>query len=256
MGNLALSGKVAGNANLDAQTLTVANSAVVQGELRYAAGNGTVIPTGVAASVVEEQRTQPTPAVTTGNVIGRIFGWLLRTLLVLIGYLLVGWLLWTFAPRQIAGPVVAIEHRPAEAGIIGLLAAVAVVPVGAALTFLAVLFWGWFPGGLFMLTFILGLVALLWLLSPVVSGLWVGHLIGHWFGIGEGELPRLLLGIAALVLVGRLLTLIPCIGDLTFQVLFLVSLMLTVGGWFVARRRPPQEPALLPAPVAPAVYGN
>jgi hypothetical protein len=141
-----------------------------------------------------------------------------------------------------------------EAGITGLLAAVAVVPVGAALTFLAIFFWGFFPGGVILLTFILGLVALVWLLSPLVTGLWVGRRIGQMLGAPDGELPRLLVGIATIVLVGRVLVVIPCAGALAFQVIFLGSFILSVGGWFLARRRPPQEPALLPAPVAPAVF--
>jgi hypothetical protein len=69
----------------------------------------------------------------------------------------------------------------------------------------------------------------------------------------QGELPHLLLGIAVIVLVARVLTVIPCIGDLIFQGIFLASLALSVGSWFLARRRPPQEPALLPAPVVPAI---
>jgi hypothetical protein len=129
--------------------------------------------------------------------------------------------------------------------------------LGAALTFLAAIFWGFFPGGLFVLIFILGLVALLWLLSPVVTGLWVGEKLGQWTGLVNsglgGELPRLLLGIAAIVLVARVLTVIPCVGDLAFQVIFLLSFMLAVGSWLLARRRPPQEPASLPVPIVPAV---
>jgi hypothetical protein len=103
-----------------------------------------------------------------------------------------------------------------------------------------------------MLTFILGLVALVWLLSPVITGLWFGRKLGQMTGVVDGELPRLLVGIAVIVFVGRLLTVIPCVGDLAFQVIFLTSFVLSVGSWFMAKRRPPQEPALLPASIASA----
>jgi hypothetical protein len=72
-------------------------------------------------------------------------------------------------------------------------------------------------------------------------------------GVVEGDLPSLLLGIMVIVLVGRLLTVVPCIGDLAFQLIYLASFALAVGSWFLARRNPTQPPALLPAPVAPAV---
>ena len=249
MGTLTFGGHVAGDAELDAENLTVLDSAEVQGELSYSTPGETAIPEGVAASVVGRPNREETTVTNAPNPIWGFFGWLLRTALMLAGYLLAGWLLWSLAPRQITGPVAVMDARPMEAGILGLLAAVAVLPVAAALTFLGVLFWGWFPGGAIMLTFVFGLAALIWLLSPVITGLWVGRKIAGMMGMANSELSRLLLGIAAIVLVGRLLTVVPCIGDLAFQVIFLGSFALTVGSWFVARRRPPQEPALLPAPV-------
>lgn len=253
MGTLVLAGRVAGDADLSAQSLTVRESTVVQGELRYSTPGETIIPEGVAASVVERPVDDTTPLEPARNPVGEFFWWLLRTALILAGYLLAGWLLWSFAPRQITNPVAVMETRPMEAGIIGLLVAVAAVPVGVALTFLGGLFWGWFPGGAIMLTFIVGLLAIIWLLSPLITGLWVGRKIGQWAGV-DAELPRLLLGIAAIVLVARLLTVIPCAGDLAFQVIFLASFALSVGGWLLARRRPPEEAALVPAAAAPGVF--
>jgi hypothetical protein len=138
-----------------------------------------------------------------------------------------------------------------ETGVVGLLAAVAIFPIAAALTFLGVLFWNWFPGGIIMFSFVVAWAALVWLLSPVFTGLWVGRLLGRMTGV-DGDFPQLLLGIGAIVLVARVLTVIPCIGDLLFQVIFLVSFALCVGSWILGRRRPPQTPALVPAPIAPA----
>jgi hypothetical protein len=253
MGTMILSGKVAGDANLSVNSLTVQENAVVQGELRYTTDGSTVVPEGVAGSVVARPAEDDQDADEPVSPVRDFFRWLLRTALVLAGYLLAGWLLWSFAPRQMTNQVAEMETRPMEAGILGLLTGVAVVPVGAALVLLAGLFWGWFPGALIMFAFIFGLFALLWLLSPIVTGLWVGRKIGELTGAVDGELPRLLVGIAVIVLVARVLTVIPCVGDLLFQVIFLTSFALAVGSWIVARRRPPQEPALLPAPIAPSV---
>lgn len=253
MATMLFSGEVAGDANLTVNSLVVQESALVQGELRYTTDGTTVVLEGVAGSVVARPMEPRQQVAEASSPVRDFFQWLLRTALVLAGYLLAGWLLWSFAPRQISAPVEELETRPAEAGILGLLVAVAWVPVGAALVFLAGLFWGWFPGGLIMFTFVFGLLALLWLLSPIITGLWVGRKIGEMTGVVDGELPRLLVGIAVIVLVARILVVIPCVGDLVFQVIFLTSFALAVGGWIVARRRPPQEPVLLPVPVVPSV---
>jgi hypothetical protein len=251
MGALTFSGQVAGDANLDATSLTVTDSAVVQGELTYSTDSDTVIPEGVAASVVARPQEDSSTTAAASNNIGDLFGWLWRTALALVGYLLLGWIIWSFAPRLITGPTATIETRPMEAGIYGLLVAVAILPIAAALAFLGWLFWGWFPGSVVMVSFVFGVVALLWLISPIFVGLWVGRKLAQATGALDGELPRLLVGIAVIVLVGRLLTVIPCIGDLAFQMIYLASFVLTVGSWIIARRRP-QPPVLVTAPIIPA----
>ena len=248
MGNLTFSGQTAGDANLNAQTLSVLEGARVQGELRYSTGSDTVIPEGVAASVVQQPWNQTSAEETVTNPVGDLFRWLLRTGMAILGMVLAGWLIWTFASRQVTDLVAIMETRPMEAGIMGLLVAVLIVPLIGALTFLAVLFWGWFPGGVFMASFLLGLVALVWLLSPIVTGLWVGRKLAEVAGLDVGELPKLLLGMVAIVLVGRVLTVIPCVGDLAFLVIYLASFALTVGSWVLARWRPSRPPVTQPVP--------
>jgi hypothetical protein len=174
--------------------------------------------------------------------------------LILVGYLLVAWLVWAFAPHRIENSVAVMEARPMEAGAIGLLAAVLALPLVGVLTFIGTLFWGWFPGGLFVGAFFFGLVALVWLLSPIFTGLWVGRKLGRMVKSSSGDLFHLLLGTAVIVMVCRLLTVIPCLGDLLFQVIFLVSFALTVGSWLLRLRRPPQETALTPVTATPAVF--
>jgi len=250
MGNLTFNGHVAGDATLKAQSLQVGDQAKVQGQLNYSTASQMTVPATVASSVQAHPWDQTSPAQTRNPIID-FFGWLLRTALILVGYLLVGWLVWVFARRHMEDSVAVMETRPMEAGVIGLLAAVITLPLGAALTFIGVLFWGWFPGGFFVASFIFGLVALVWLLSPIFTGLWLGRKLGIMVGSRDGDLAHLLLGIAVIVLICRLLTVIPCLGDLVFQVIFLVSFALTVGSWLLRLRRPPQQTAFISVSAAP-----
>jgi cytoskeletal protein CcmA (bactofilin family) len=250
MGSLVFSGRVAGNAQLTAEQLTVSDSAVVQGELRYTTRNGGV-PAGVAASVVEEPPL-PEPPQAAPNPVWQVVSWLFRTALLVVGALLVGWLAWSFSRPRLLDLTGVMTARPVEAGVWGLVVAMAVLPVSATLVFVAVLFWGWFPGGAVMLTFLFGLVGALWIISPVLTGLWVGRWIGRSAGVVQGDLAQLLVGIAVIVLAGRLLALVPCVGELAFRVVYLASFALAVGSWALLRRGPTVPVAATPAPAEAA----
>ena len=114
-------------------------------------------------------------------------------------------------------------------------------PVSAFLVLLAVLFWGWFPGGVAMFAFLFGLFSLLWLISPIVTGLWLGRRLVALTESLEGDLVSLMVGIVVIVLAGRLLGAIPCIGQFAYLVVYLLSFSLAIGGWLLARMQ--QEPA-------------
>jgi hypothetical protein len=162
--------------------------------------------------------------------------------LTLIGLVVLGWLALTFMPGQVRLPANALDGHPVEAIIYGLLVAVAVVPVSAALVFLAVLVWGWFPGGLVMFTFLFGLFGLVWLASPIVTGLWVGRAVTAAAGGVRGDLVNLLIGIVLIVVVARVLSWVPCVGVLAALGVYLLSFALAVGGWILARRPAAQAP--------------
>ncbi len=239
MENAVFSGHVAGNATLTAQSVTVGDGAQVQGVLTVSARSSSPVPEGVAATV----RTEAFPvndatAKASPNLVVRGLWWLLRTALLLIGLAATGWLVWKLAPRAIERPAATMEEHPMIAALYGLVAAVAVLPVSAALVFLAALFWNWFPGGVVMAAFTFGLSALVWLLSPVVTGLWLGRKLAAATGWVHGDLPSLLLGVAVIVIVGRVISLVPCVGGLTFGAIYLVSFALAVGGLLLARQRP------------------
>jgi hypothetical protein len=224
--------------------LTIEPEGQVTGELRYSSNQEVSVPEGVAATVTREE-TDAAAATPERGPASRFFRWLLRTALILVGLALLGWLAATLAPRWVSEPADAIDRRPMEAAIYGILVAVAIIPASAALVFLAVLFWGWFPGGVAMLAFLFGLFGVLWVFSPVVAGLWLGRKLAPALGLGSAILPALLTGVVVIALSARLLGAIPCLGVVLSQVIYLLSFALTVGGWIIARQRRDVTPPTL-----------
>jgi hypothetical protein len=164
--------------------------------------------------------------------------WLLRTFMILLGFALLSWLIMRFAPNLLVRPADAIEAKPVESGIYGVLIAVAVAPLSAALIFLVGLFWGWFPGSVVMFAFLFGAVLLVWILSPLITGLWIGRKIVASNDTLAGPLPTLLVGALLIALAGRVLGAVPWVGALIVLIIYLLSFVLAVGGWVLARREP------------------
>jgi hypothetical protein len=111
-----------------------------------------------------------------------------------------------------------------------------------------VLFWGWFPGVVLGLA-LFGALAMLWFLSPLITGLWIGRRLAMALGRETNDLAALLGGVLLLALLGR----IPFVGWLVS----LVSFVLALGALIVARRagkdgspvaQAQGQPILSPAP--------
>jgi cytoskeletal protein CcmA (bactofilin family) len=236
MGTLAFSGQVDGDATLNAETLTVDDSAQVGGALTYASPNPLTVPPGAAATVTQRTWEQEIEPEREGSVVVDIFWWLLRTTLIIVGLGLLGWLLLAFAPAVLPEAAEAIARRPAESGIYGLVIAALAVPVFAALVFAASIFWGFLPGGAGALAFLYGGLTLLWIASPLVTGLWLGQQILSRAGRQSTPLVALLVGTVLIVVIARLLALIPCLGILTYGVIYLASFALAAGGLLLSRR--------------------
>lgn len=152
LAQLDLGGHTEGNAEIRAETLQVQDATRIGGALTYATRSDVRVGDETAAAVTaqpwpETQAQQPAP--TSVNPLWSIFGWLWRTAIQLIGLGLLAWLLWSFAPHLLRRPVDVMEARPVEAGLYGFVAVVVILPLIAALIFLGVLFWGWFPGGVY-----------------------------------------------------------------------------------------------------------
>ena len=199
---LVFGGQVAGNATLQAEALTVEPAARVDGRLSYASP----VPVAIDPAVTDSLNAQAWPEPTLQaealqrTKADRFVGWLWRTFVALAGLALLAWLLLRLLPDLLLRPAATIEEAPIEAGIYGLLIAAAIVPISIGLVFAAVFFWGWFPAGFVVLAFLFGLFGLLWLFSPLVTGLWIGRKLSQLADRPMGTLASLLLGVAAIFL--------------------------------------------------------
>jgi cytoskeletal protein CcmA (bactofilin family) len=224
-GLLTFSGTVQGDANVDVGAITVAEGAQVGGQVTYSAPEEGGVPAGVASSV----RYEPTPPQPVDQGSGLV-GQLIRLLLVLAGFALVGWLLLRFTPAVLDTPASAIAARPGQAGLYGLVATLLlfIIPIVSVVILIAiVLFWGWFPGLMFFL-FLTAALVLAWTLSPLITGLWLGQAVLRATGRTASPILALLVGVALIVLLGF----VPVIGWLVY----LASFLLAVGGILLARR--------------------
>jgi cytoskeletal protein CcmA (bactofilin family) len=230
LSDLTLAAQVAGDAELFGDQIAVREGAQVAGILRYTSDEQVIIPEGVAADVEYRMPTQPAAPDSTE----RVFDWVLRTLLILVGFAALGWMILRLAPGLLTRPASALAARPGRASLYGVLAALGFVflPLASVLLVVVmVVFWGWLPGVALGL-FLFGVLALLWFLSPLVTGLWLGRALGR----GMGSVAALLLGVVVIVLLGR----IPIVG----WFVYLVSFVFALGGLILAWRASRSAPEL------------
>ena len=151
----------------------------------------------------------------------------------LVGLLVLGWLLVRLLPGFTARTVAAMNTQPLLAIGIGVLIVVAAVPAILALAGLAWLFWGFFPGALATAMVLFGVLGVLWFLSPLFTGLWVGsRLVG-----GRGsELLQVVLGVLLVLLLVRVAEWIPVVGGFMAWLLLLLSFSYAGGAIVLALR--------------------
>jgi cytoskeletal protein CcmA (bactofilin family) len=236
MGAIALGGTVGGDARLDASRVEVQPNSQVAGVLRYDSDDPATIPNGVAATVIEDDPVDEDEAQTEQpNLAWRVIGWLWRTFLIVLGFALLAWLIWQLVPGLVRRAESGVRARPVEAMLYGLLIAAFFLPLLAAFVALAWIFWGW-AAALATGFGLLGGMGLLWILSPLFSGYWLGQRLAA-RNIVDGDLATFLVGVLTIVLVARLLMLIPFVGFLVAGLIYLFSFAFTVGGWLAARRQ-------------------
>lgn len=221
MGTLTLGARVGGDAEVYAEQFNTGESAVVTGQLTYSTPDRLESADEVAADV---QYQEPVRAERSPNVVASVVGWLLRTLAILIGFALIGWLVLRFVPAGLTRPADVIEDEPVAAGLYGLVGAVLLIfipIVSALLVFVVWLLWGWFSG-LIVFIFLFGVLALLWLFSPIVTGLWLGRRILRQVDQPASLLTAMFAGVLVIVVLGR----VPVLGWL----IYLISFVFALGG--------------------------
>ena len=222
LGSLDLSGIVGGDAEIQVGEFSVSDSARIGGVLQYTAPEQIQFPAGVARDIQFEAPAEDQAA--GGTIVGAIFGWIFRTVAIGIGVAILGWLLMRFRPNALIRPAAAIRAKPVETGVYGLLAAVLLVFIPVASIILVAFtwaFWGVFPA-IATFVFLGASSALVWFLSPLLTGFWLGEIIGERLGGDRSPLLLLLLGALLIVFLGR----IPFLGWLVY----LLSFVLALGG--------------------------
>jgi hypothetical protein len=240
MGRIVFGGQVDGDARLYSQSLLVRDEASIAGALRYQSSEDVVVPPDVATTIEAESAAVTAVAAEEpfGPRLWRVVAWLWRTILLAAGFALLAWLLWQLAPGFLESSGRAIAARPIEAVLHGIVAAALLLPVAIVLGILFAIFWGW-TGATAIALLILGAIGLLWILSPLLAGYWLGRLLAA-RGYVSGRLLAMLAGVLLIVLVARLVTVIPCIGVLTASVIYLLSFVMALGGLILARRQQAQ----------------
>ena len=222
LGTLDLSGIVGGDAEIQAGEISVSESARIGGVLQYSAPEQIQFPAGVARDIQFE--APPEDQASGGTIVGAIFGWIFRTVAIGIGVVILGWLLMRFRPNALIRPAAAIRAKPVETGLYGLIAAALLVFIPVASIILVAFtwaFWGVFPA-IATFVFLGASSALVWFLSPLLTGFWLGEIIGERLGGDRSPLLLLLTGALLIVILGR----IPFLGWLVY----LLSFVLALGG--------------------------
>jgi hypothetical protein len=175
---------------------------------------------------------------------GGLTSWWQTTGQLLLGFAVLSALLLWRAPGALTRPARALSAHPWRTLLLGLLVAQfsLIVPLATGVLVLATsVFWGWFPGVLLGVGLVAGF-GLLWFLSPLVTGVWLGRRVGVLLGRGADSTPLLIAGVLVLALLGQL----PTIGWMVYLVSFVLAL-----GALIASAGGRAAPAPLPAAGAP-----
>ena len=221
MGTLDLTGVIGGDADINVAEFHVSDAARIGGALKYTAPEQPEFPAGVARDI---NFKLPAAESASRSIVGAFVGWILRTVAIGIGVAILGWLLMRFKPNMLIRPAAAIRAKPVETGLFGLVAAVLIIFIPLASIVLVAFtwtFWGAVPG-IAMFVFLVASSALVWFLSPLLTGFWLGEVIGERLGGERPPLLRLLVGALLIVILGR----IPILG----WMVYLLSFVLALGG--------------------------
>jgi cytoskeletal protein CcmA (bactofilin family) len=200
---------------LTARTVRVSTAASIEGTLYYMTGEPVDIPDGVAGHVLFRQ-----PPVDEEPPSAVVVLWLVRTFLVLAGFVLLTVVVRRVAPRIVAGPAEQLRNAPGRTLLRGVFVSVLFLWVPVASVFavlLAGLFWGVVPA-LVLASLVVGAAGSLWVWSPLVTGYWLGRVLRP--RTEATPLTSVLLGVLVVALLGR----VPILGLFVYLASFLLAL--------------------------------
>lgn len=222
VGTLDLTGVIEGDAQIQTEELRVSDASRIGGALKYSAPAPLQLPAGVARDIQFDE--QAAAEIAQRSIASRIVGWILRTVAILVGVAIVGWLLLRIRPNALVTPAAAIRANPVQTGLFGLIAAVLLIFIPIAsivLVAFTATFWGVVPA-IAMFIFLVASSVLVWFLSPLFTGMWLGEQINERLGGDRPSLQILLLGALLIVILGR----VPILG----WFVYLLSFVLALGG--------------------------
>lgn len=222
-----IGGSVGGDARIFCSDADIAPEARVAGLLKITSSQEVTVPEGVAGEVeLVQTEAAPKPSLTS-QIIAQLTANVLYCVLAIMGLMLLCLFVVKVTPGLASVPANALARSPLWAGLVGLgvVALLSFVPAATCLLALVMALQG-SEAALGMVFFIAGALLLLWNLSPLITGLWLGRrLRGESPGSGI-ELVTLVLGVLVIVLLGH----IPILGFLVY----LASLFLAAGGIVLA----------------------
>ena len=225
-GNAKLDGTVAGDAFIGAEVLDATDRSSIGGKLSYTTPEIDIDVEGVAESAEFFQDEEVAPS--TGSL---IWNWFLSTLLAVIGYVLVTYLLIRFVPGFLPRHDNALNNDLGTSIIWGLVSMVFLPIVIFILTVLVGIFFG-FGGALAVAFTGFSGLGLIWLLSPIV--------IAHWLGTQFTDMG--MTGILVAVAVAAILITLPLVGFIFALASYVLALGSAIMNISNNRNNTPDEP--------------
>ena len=220
--------RVGGDAAIFCGQLDVDEATRITGNLSVNYKEEANIPDGVAASVKSAKiGEQPgAPSILGIPLVAHVISFFVLTILSSIGFILLCLIVTKFIPKAVVVPAKAMSRSPVWAGLYGLLALAlfSFVPLAGCLLACLACFQG--PETPLVVMFLdFSAIYLLWKLSPLVTGYWLGKKLTGRTG-DKVELTPFVMGTLIITVIGH----IPILGYLVY----FVSLCLTVGGIVLA----------------------
>jgi cytoskeletal protein CcmA (bactofilin family) len=233
-GDATVGGHVAGDLRTDVGKLTIADSAVIQGDLTYAADRVATIASG--ATIAGQTQRHATPDAAEPTLTDQVVSHAVNGIRMLVAMLLVGLSLVLLFPTFSRHASDSLRRAPWPSVGIGL-ALLFGVPILAVTVLIA----GIFIGGWWLAPILVGVYAAALVVGYIVVGLLVGRAILHQIGFrNPHQAVAVLTGLAILTLIGMA----PVLGwfvGLVAAAAGLGALALVI--WQVGRHEPTVAPA-------------